>query len=47
VQHFGRGDLVIGPLDAAAAQDPALAGRLQDVAELFASAQVPVRISPR
>jgi len=46
VQHFGRGDLVIGPLDAAAAQDAALAGRLQAVAALFASAQVPVRISP-
>lgn len=45
VQHNGRGDLVIGPLDA----QPADAGqrqRLQAVVELFASADVPVRISP-
>jgi len=46
VKHFGRGDLVIGPRDAAAAQDAALAARLQAVADLFATAQVPVRISP-
>ena len=46
VQHHGRGDLVIGPLDAAAAQDAALAERLQALVSLFASAQVPVRISP-
>ena len=46
VQHFGRGDLVIGPLDAADAQDAAHRQRLQAVAELFAIAQVPVRISP-
>lgn len=46
VQHFGRGDLVIGPLDAAAAQDTALGARLQAVAELFATAEVPVRIAP-
>ena len=46
VSHFGRGDLVIGPLDAAAAQDATLAPRLQAVVELFAGAQVPVRISP-
>jgi len=46
VQHFGRGDLVIGPLDAAAAQDAALQQRLRDVVELFAAAGVPVRISP-
>ena len=46
VQHFGRGDLVIGPLDATAAQDAALSRRLQAVAEFFASAQVPVRIAP-
>jgi 2-dehydropantoate 2-reductase len=46
VQHFGRGDLVIGPPDAAAASDAALNGRLQAVAEFFAAAQVPVRISP-
>ncbi|CAD5372888.1 2-dehydropantoate 2-reductase [Rubrivivax sp. A210] len=46
VQHFGRGDLVVGPRDAAAAQDAALQQRLQAVAELFARAQVPVRIAP-
>jgi 2-dehydropantoate 2-reductase len=46
VKHFGRGDLVIGPLGAAAAADPSHAQRLQAVADLFASAGVPVRISP-
>ncbi len=46
VQHFGRGDLVIGPLDARGPNDAALQARLQAVAELFATAQVPVRISP-
>jgi len=46
VQHFGRGDLVIGPLDAAAARDAALQQRLRDVVGLFATAGVPVRISP-
>jgi 2-dehydropantoate 2-reductase len=46
VSHFGRGDLVIGPLDAQAAQDAALQQRLQDVVALFASAGVAVRISP-
>ena len=45
VQHHGRGDLVIGPLDAAAGSDATLATRLQAVVELFATAQVPVRIS--
>ena len=45
VQHFGRGDLVIGPRDALAAQDAPLARRLQAVAELFGAAGVPVRIS--
>jgi 2-dehydropantoate 2-reductase len=45
VAHHGRGDLVIGPLDAKAAQDAALAPRLQALVDLFASAQVPVRIS--
>ncbi len=45
VQHNGRGDLVVGALDAAAAQDGAQAARLQAVVDLFASAQVPVRIS--
>jgi 2-dehydropantoate 2-reductase len=46
VSHFGRGDLVIGPLDAQAAQDENLQQRLQDVVALFASAGVSVRISP-
>ena len=45
VAHHGRGDLVIGPIDAKAAQDAALAQRLQALVDLFASAQVPVRIS--
>ena len=43
--HHGRGDLVIGPIDAKAAQDAALAARLQALVDLFATAQVPVRIS--
>jgi 2-dehydropantoate 2-reductase len=46
VQHHGRGDLVIGPIDAAAAADTTLAARLRAVVDLFASAAVPVRISP-
>jgi len=46
VQHFGRGDLVIGPLDAAAASDPAVARRLQRVVALMAGADVPVTVSP-
>lgn len=45
VQHHGRGDLVIGPLDAASAHDVALMQRLQALVELFAKAEVPVRIS--
>jgi 2-dehydropantoate 2-reductase len=45
VQHFGRGDLVIGPRDAAAARDAALAARLQAVADRFGAAGVPVRIA--
>jgi 2-dehydropantoate 2-reductase len=45
VAHHGRGDLVIGPIDAEAAQDAVLAQRLQAIVDLFASAQVPVRIS--
>ena len=36
VSHHGRGDLVIGPLDAAAANDAALAPRLQALVDLFA-----------
>jgi 2-dehydropantoate 2-reductase len=46
VAHHGRGDLVIGALDAAAAQDTSHQHRLQAVVDLFASAHVPVRISP-
>jgi 2-dehydropantoate 2-reductase len=45
VRHNGRGDLVIGPLDAQAA-DAGQRQRLQAVADLFASANVTVRISP-
>jgi 2-dehydropantoate 2-reductase len=45
VQHNGRGDLVIGPLDAVQAGDAALQQRLQGVVALFASADVPVTIS--
>lgn len=41
VRHFGRGDLTIGPLDG----NTTMTRRLQAVVELFASAQVPVRIS--
>ncbi len=44
VKHFGRGDLVIGPLDARAGD--VLQARLQSVVGLFALAKVPVRISP-
>ncbi|MFO1269223.1 MAG: 2-dehydropantoate 2-reductase [Rubrivivax sp.] len=44
VQHFGRGDLVIGPLTADAA-DAKHAARLQALADFFAAAGVPVRIS--
>lgn len=46
VQHFGRGDLVIGALDGrAAAAGSDAASRLQAVADLFATARVPVRIA--
>ena len=45
VTHHGRGDLVNGPLNAAAARAAAVATRLQDLVDFFASAQVPVRIS--
>ena len=45
VAHHGRGDLVIGPIDAGAARDPRLAERLQALVDLFATAHVPVRIS--
>jgi 2-dehydropantoate 2-reductase len=47
VRHYGRGDLVLGPLDSSAgARDAAQQQCLQAVRELFAQAQVPVRISP-
>ncbi|WP_088279874.1 ketopantoate reductase family protein [Ideonella sp. A 288] len=46
VQHFGRGDLVIGPIDAQAADDPAQQQCLQAVAALFAASGVPVQVSP-
>jgi len=46
VRHHGRGDQVIGPIDATAAADATLASRLRSVVNLFASAQMPVRISP-
>lgn len=45
VQHFGRGDLVIGPLTAAEAADARHAARLEALADLFAGAGVPVRVS--
>jgi 2-dehydropantoate 2-reductase len=45
VQHNGRGDLVIGPIDAAAARDEALLARLQAVVGLLAGAGVAVRVS--
>ena len=44
VTHHGRGDLVIGPRDARAANDESLAARMQAVVDLFAAADVPVRI---
>ena len=40
VAHYGRGDLVIGSKDAA------LQARLRALVDLFASAQVPVAVSP-
>ena len=45
VKHYGRGDLVIGPLDAVAAADPALGARLDALAAFFAAADVPVKVS--
>lgn len=44
VKHHGRGDLVIGPLRATAA-DAELMAKLQAVADFFATAQVEVRVS--
>ncbi|MEO7007998.1 MAG: 2-dehydropantoate 2-reductase [Caldimonas sp.] len=45
VAHYGRGDLVIGPLNAADAANAAVMQRLDDLVAFFAGAQVPVRIS--
>ncbi|MBE7417023.1 MAG: 2-dehydropantoate 2-reductase [Ideonella sp.] len=46
VVHHGRGDLLTGPLDAAAAQRAGFAARLQALVALFAAAEVPVTLSP-
>lgn len=46
VRHFGRGDLVAGPLTEADAADAARAARLQALAAFMAAAGVPVRLSP-
>jgi len=45
IRHHGRGDLVIGALGPGAADDAVVGGRLQDLVDVFASANVPVRIS--
>lgn len=45
VKHFGRGELVIGALDAAAARDTKVAAALQDLVALFATAGVTVTVS--
>ncbi len=45
VKHFGRGDLVVGPLTNAERRDSAHAQRLRALAELFSGAGVPVRVS--
>ena len=44
VKHYGRGDLVIGPLNAAAA-DALIAKTLQDLVDCFAAAGITVTIS--
>jgi 2-dehydropantoate 2-reductase len=44
VKHHGRGDLVIGTMQACRLTDPQKT--LQEIAELFGTAQVPVQISP-
>ena len=46
VRHHGRGDLLIGPFNPSAGRDSAVAADLQELVALFASAQVPVTISP-
>jgi 2-dehydropantoate 2-reductase len=45
VRHFGRGDLVIGAIDAAARRDPAVAALLEALVALFGEAGVKVTIS--
>jgi 2-dehydropantoate 2-reductase len=47
VKHFGRGELVIGALDAAGARDPAQRGVLQQLASLFGEAGIRVDVSER
>jgi 2-dehydropantoate 2-reductase len=45
VLHLGRGDLVVGAADPGAKPDAALAATLHEVADFFAAAGVPVRVS--
>ena len=45
VQHFGRGDLVIGAIDPGASSDPAVARQLQRVVQWMGSAGVLVTVS--
>jgi 2-dehydropantoate 2-reductase len=45
VKHFGRGDLLIGALNADARHDAAVSGLLQDLVALFGAAGVKVTIS--
>lgn len=45
VQHFGRGDLVVGPLTPGDAADAGHAARLRALAALFERAGVPVRVA--
>jgi len=45
VAHHGRGDLVVGAPDRKSALDPGFTRRLRALADTFAAADVPVRIS--
>lgn len=45
VKHFGRGDLVIGALNAHAARDDGVAAILRDIVAFFATAGVAVTVS--
>ena len=45
VKHYGRGDLVIGPLNVSASRDVSVTTKLQDLVGFFATANVPVRVS--